>query len=603
MRNRAAALAAFVIWSACAALAQGAAPPVEYTVSLADPAQHMVHVRVHLGPGAAERDLQLPVWNALYQVRDFAQYVRAVWARDVSGQPLPVRQLDKTTWRVAQAQNGCDFEYDIFADQSGPFGAQLSYEHAFFNLAEILTYPVGGRDARMKIAFANVPSNWRIAMPLAPADRTAAYTAENYDRLVDSPVEIGSFAETWFEQDGARYRVVVHADAADYDLNTLAPTVRKIVAAAVSWMDDRPFREYVFIFHFPRAPTGGGMEHAYAAAIDINATTLAESAVAFPSLTAHEFFHLWNVKRIRPQSLEPIDYTRENHTRALWFSEGVTSTVGDYILLRAGLLNEQQYLARVARAIGNLQERPARMRQSVEESSLDTWFDKYPHYALPERSISYYNKGEIVGVLLDLAIRDATQGSKSLRDVFRWMNEHYARQGRFFPDSEGVREAVEAVSGVNFRDFFRKYVAGVEELPYDQLFRTVGLRLQRRKTTVADAGFTAVVNFDSPPVVVTLAPGGPAEAAGLLIGDTLISIKGKPVTRDPDSQIAALKAGETIRLRVGGRKSGRELQLKLRSREDEDYAIVERDDATPDQRAHRAAWLAAGTEAAGAAAQ
>src|SRR5262249_48786883 len=246
---------------------------------------------------------------------------------------------------------------------------------------------------------------------------------------------------------------------------------------------------------------GGGMEHAYSTAIDVSARVLAENALALPEVTAHEFFHLWNVKRIRPQSLEPIDYTKENYTDALWFSEGGTNTVQDYMLLRAGFLDEPQYLNRLAGEIAVLERRPARLTQSAEESSLDAWLEKYPSYELPARSISYYNKGGLLGVMLDLAMENATEGQISLRDLFHWMNENYAKKGRFFTDSEGLREAAEVVAHSDFNAFFWKYVAGREEISWDDCFRAVGLRVVRHTGTVADLGFLAVRIFDAPPIV------------------------------------------------------------------------------------------------------
>ena len=187
------------------------------------------------------------------------------------------------------------------------------------------------------------------------------------------------------------------------------------------------------------------MEHANGTAIDLSAQTLSANPDALASLTGHEFFHLWNVKRIRPQSLEPVDYTRENYTRALWFSEGTTTTAANIILLRAGLLDENRYLKSIAGEIGELERRPAHRTQSVEESSLDAWLEKYDYYRLPTRSISYYNKGNLLGVLLDLQVREASHGTASLRDILLWMNEHYARKGEFFSDTDGVRQAAEAV--------------------------------------------------------------------------------------------------------------------------------------------------------------
>ena len=163
------------------------------------------------------------------------------------------------------------------------------------------------------------------------------FVARNYDRLVDAPIELGTFHETSFDVNGATIRIAVDADPVDYDIKSLAEMVRKVVAAEMEWMDDKPFGQYLFIYHFPRGLGAGGMEHAYSTAIEANADRIKEDPAGLASTTAHEFFHLWNVKRIRPATLEPIDYVHENYTRALWFSEGVTSTVADYALLRAGI--------------------------------------------------------------------------------------------------------------------------------------------------------------------------------------------------------------------------------------------------------------------------
>src|SRR5208282_2201619 len=213
------------------------------------------------------------------------------------------------------------------------------------NLAQLLMYPVDARNAPMSVRFNQVPDGWHIATPLLPLP-DGRFTAENYDRLVDSPVEIGIFKESDFDEDGGHYRVVVDAESGDYDVGKVDAMLRKIVASAISWMADRPFDTYMFLYHFPRGPAGGGMEHAYSTAIDVNAEAVKLGLSGLAGVTAHEFFHLWNVKRIRPQTLEPVDYSKENYTRALWFSEGVTSTAEGTIELRAGLLNEKQYLYR-----------------------------------------------------------------------------------------------------------------------------------------------------------------------------------------------------------------------------------------------------------------
>ena len=590
MIRRPARQIAFLTLLCCLALALSHAA-TNYTISLANPEQHLLEVQIILPEGSARRELQLPVWNALYQVRDFAQYVNWVRAKDRAGRALAVRELDKSRWQIAGAEAGAVVEYQIFADSPGPFGAQFNSHHAFFNLAQVLMYPVDARNAPMVVRFNQVPEGWHIATPL-PSAPEGRYNAESYDRLVDSPVEIGDFRESDFDEGDAHYRVVVDADPVDYDMEQISAMLRKIVAAATIWMDDRPFDSYMFLYHFPRGPAGGGMEHAYSTAIAVNANVVTRAPEVLASVTAHEFFHLWNVKRIRPQTLEPVDYTRENYTRALWFSEGCTSTAADIIQLRSGLLDERHFEQELASGIGEFERRPARLTQSAEESSLDAWLEGDAYYRRPERSISYYNKGELLGILLDLVVREASHGQASLREVFRWMNQNYAKKGRFFSDSDGVREAAEAVSHTDLRWFFAKYVAGTEEIPWNDFFRGVGLRLVEGKSSTADAGFTASRNFDGPMAVSAVTAGSEAERAGLQTGDTILAINGKPAGQESSEEMAQFTGGETITLKVRSRRGGdRELTWKVGSREEVSYELENVENVTAEQRARRTAWL------------
>jgi predicted metalloprotease with PDZ domain len=581
---------AFLSLLCCVALVPSHAA-TSYTISLANPEQHLLEVQIILPGGPALRELQLPVWNALYQVRDFAQYVNWIRAKDRAGRALAVHQLDKSRWQITGAEAGAVVEYQIFVDSPGPFGAQFNSHHGFFNLAQVLMYPVDARSDPMVVRFNQVPVGWHIATPLAPVPE-GRFSAENYDRLVDSPVEIGDFKESDFEEGGAHYRVVVDAESGDYDMETIAAMLRKMAAAATSWMDDRPFDSYMFLYHFPRGPAGGGMEHSYSTAIAVSADVVTRSPEVLASVTAHEFFHLWNVKRIRPQTLEPVDYTRENYTRALWFSEGCTSTAADFIRLRSGLLDERHFEQEVASGIRELERRPAHLTQSVEESSLDAWLEGDAYYRRPERSISYYNKGELLGITLDLAVREASHGQASLREVFQWMNQNYAKKGRFFPDSDGVREAAEAVSHADLGWFFAKYVAGTDEIPWNDFFRSVGLRLVEGKTSTADAGFTASRNFDGPMAVSAVTAGSEAERVGLQTGDKILEINGKAAGQESSQEMAQFTAGETITVKVRSRHGGdRELTWKVGSREEISYDLENVENVTVEQRARRAAWL------------
>lgn len=558
-----------------------------YSVKLQDPEKHLLHVTLSIRPTAGDLQVQLPVWNALYQIRDFAERVDWLKAADAQGKPVTVRQLDKTTWAVPSATT---VEYEIVAGDPGPFGAELNEKHAFFNLAEILIYPVGPKQGRVQVSFDGVPADWKIATPLRGPEAAHEYCADSYDHLVDSPVEIGAFREYGFDEGGAYFRVVVDSNE-DYRSDVIVDALKKIVAAETGWMGDRPFQQYTFFYHLPHGMGRGGMEHAYSAAIETSAARLAEDPLPFESVSAHEFFHLWNVKRIRPQSLEPIDYTKENYTRALWFSEGVDSTVADYMLVRAGLIGEDMFLDRLAGQIRELEIRPAEKTQSVEQSSLDAWLEKYPYYRSAQRSISYYNKGEIAGVLLDLAMRERSHGQKSLRDLFQWMNEHYAKEGKYFDDSEGVRKAAEAVTGAKFEDFFARYVSGTDSIPYNDFFATVGLRLEQKDTRVAYAGFSANSNFGPTPIVTSVDAGGEAEKAGLHPGDIILYVNGMEPPANLEEEIASLEPGSVLKLKVSTRERVREVKVRLAAREDVQLEFQQASDATPAQIARRHAWM------------
>ncbi len=338
------------------------------------------------------------------------------------------------------------------------------------------------------------------------------------------------------------------------------------------------------------------MEHAYSTAIDASADRVKSNPLSLADVTAHEFFHLWNVKRIRPQSLEPVDYTQEQYTRALWFSEGVTSTVADYMRVRAGYLDEKGFLAELAADIRFLESRPARLTQSVEESSLDAWLEKYPQYESPQRSISYYNKGEILGMLLDLQMREASAGKRSLRDLFLWMNDHYARQGKFFPDSRGVEEAAEAVTGADFHEFFARYVAGADAIPYDKFFATVGLRLDKQTIVLPDPGFRTVRRPANAAIVVSVGAGSEAEKAGLRPGDIIQQVNGRAPGEAPENNLMILRIGDNVDLRVSGATGPRRVKFKLAGTPAENYALVERAGVTEAQRARRAAWIRGDSE-------
>ncbi len=458
---------------------------IDYHVSLNRPGDHLFHVTMSIPVEGRRVTVALPAWNALYQVRDFSMRIRGMEALCPASIAVPaqIASLDKQTWQISldgpcqpNDHNTIEVRYAIEWDSHGPFNSELDTRHAFVNLAEILMYVPERRAESTTVEFVDVPPTWHTAAEL-PSTGENSYSAGSYDALVDAPVEAGEYEELHFSESGAHFRVII--DSNKWNRPLLETSLQSITKSELQLMGggvpfDPPSREYTFFFYI--APDGdvegGGMEHRNSTAIAASST---EAAIA---IAAHEFFHVWNVKRIRPQALEPVDYTKEQYTRALWFAEGVTSAYASFTLERSGLWTKDQFYADLAMQISALEARPAREWQSVESSSLDAWLEKYDSYRSPERSISYYNKGQILGVMLDLAIRDATDNHKSLDDVLRRMYEEYARQGKFYDESAGIRAVVEEVSGKSFGDFFRRYVAGTDEIPYSDFLSVAGLAIK-----------------------------------------------------------------------------------------------------------------------------
>ena len=581
----------------CSSPASVRPQPTEYFVSLADYANHNAHVSIRFTQADRTLTLNMPVWNALYQVRDFAINIEDVRAQGATTQPLVVSQTKTSEWQVVPADACTVVDYDIHLDAGGPFGTQLNQEHGFFNWAMTLMYSPATRSKPVSVQFLDVPSNWALqdvhVMGEAPAGKVeqTVGVAGSYDELVDSPVELGVFQHYDFQQDGATYHIVVHASPSDYDAAKLEELLKKITKTQVEWMANRPFDSYTFLYHFPHGRGAGGMEHAFGTAIDLRAERLSSNMMPVASVSSHEFFHLWNVKRIRPQAFEPINYQSKATTGSLWFCEGLTSTVGDLMLARAGLYSERQYIDRIASEINDLQVRPARRWQSLEDSGVQAWYEGNAFYRTPGRSINYYNKGEIVGVLLDLHIRQVTNGRKSLRDLFRWMNDNYAKKGLYFPDSNGVQQAAETVTGQSFADFFRNNVAGTAELAYNDYFSFVGLQVAETTVRYITPGFSTTNNFGGQPEVTKVEAGTEAERAGIGVGDRILQINGHPADSSFDYEVSQMREGSSVKLRISSRTAERTVKLKIVSHDEHGFVLQDLPQLTSEQRAHRIAWV------------
>ena len=589
---------AFLTALLCCVLAQPARATIRYEVSLANPSEHLFHVSVTVPDVRGALQLQMPAWNALYQIRDFSSRVQQASAES-NGKHLEVEKLDKLTWRIRGEGTVC-VRYAVFWDSPGPFASQLNEEHAFINPAMVFLYVPNRRAEAVALTFHDLPKDWEVATPLdharteSGANLVHTVSASGYDAFCDGPMEVGVF-RTFPIEDGPRpVAVAIHGD--NWKQADVEAVLKRICPYEVQLMGGAPFNRYLFILHIGKAAqgAGGGMEHANGTAINVS------SGQALAGVAAHEFFHLWNVKRIRPASLEPIDYTREQYTRALWFAEGVTSTYGSYTLVRSGIWSKQDFYGDLAQNINELESRPANRWQSAEQSSLDAWLEKYSYYNGPDFSVSYYSKGQILGLLLDILIRDRTGNEKSLDDVMRKMNDDFARKGKLYRDSLDIRLTVEAVAGGSFADFFENYVAHAEGLPYAAILGKAGLLIEKQEIQRPDLGFALEREFGAKVTVRSVVAGSTAERAGLKAGDEIETWNGESVPRRVESWLRTRKPGDILRLQVRRNEQLSNLVFALGGRTDEIFVVSEDPKATAKAQAIRAG-LVRGSAAAAAA--
>ncbi len=538
---------------------------IQYSISLDHPERHLFQVTMTIPDVKGEVTVQMAAWNALYQIRDFSSHVQGVeaFAGNLSGDSgslihLGAQQIDKQTWRI-QTDGIVSVRYAIYWNDPGPFSSQLNSEHAFMNPAMILFYVPERRAENVKLSISDPPNNWRAesaslgGIDFAGSVRTFFFEAPNYDALADAPIEFGKFEEFDLAGVSPRVTVVVHGD--NWKKKRVEEELKRICQYEIKLMEGAPFTRYTFILHIGKGAGGGGMEHSNSTAIGV------PSDEYLAGVAAHEFFHLWNVKRIRPATLEPVDYSKEQYTRALWFAEGVTNTYGSYTLVRSGIWSKERFYEDLGQQITELESRPANRWQSAEQSSLDAWLEKYPLYNQPEFSVSYYTKGQVLGDLLDILIRDHTNNTKSLDDVLRAMNKDFAKQGKFYQDSHDVRLETEKVAGGSFGDFFQNYVAGAEPFPYQQILALAGMELRTAEHRRATLGFALERYASGSLTVRSVEADSSAAQAGLRVGDVIVGWNGGEPPRRIGRWMNEQKPGDLLRLRI--RRDDKEISLEF----------------------------------------
>jgi predicted metalloprotease with PDZ domain len=525
----------------------------------------------------------MAAWNALYQIRDFSSHVGQVEAF-VGTAAVPMEQLDKQTWRI-KADGTVTVKYTAYWDDPGPFASQLNLEHAFINPAMILMYVPDRRSQAARLSVSDLPGDWNVASSTfistqsfgGSTVRTNLFRAPSYDALADAPIEAGKFEQ--FDLPGIvpQVSVVVHGE--NWSKKRVEEELSKICQSELKLMDGAPYEHYTFILHIGKGAGGGGMEHANSTAIGL------PSDEYLAGVAAHEFFHLWNVKRIRPATLEPVDYTKEQYTRALWFAEGVTSTYGAYTLVRTGIWSKERFYEDLGEQISELESRPANHWQSAEESSLDAWLEKYPLYNGPDHSVSYYTKGQVLGDLLDILIRDRTDNRRSLDDVLRGMNGNFAKRGKTYRDSLDIRLEAEKIAGGSFEEFFRRYVAAADALPYQQVLALAGLNLATVEQKRGVLGFIPARESGGAVAVRAVDDGSPAAEAGLRPGDVILNWNGGDLPRYLGRWIRERQPGEIVKLRIRRDEKEQTLQFKLGETTELMYQVKE--DAHAGEKARR----------------
>jgi predicted metalloprotease with PDZ domain len=568
---------------------------LSYTIAIDAPHTHCYGVTIECPVDAHQVTLRLPTWTpGSYVIREFARHVQqfVAWC---DGEPARWHKVAKDSWSIDVRPGALlRVQYRVYAFDLTVRTAHLDDSHGFFNPACICMALVGRESAVHRLRV-EAPAGWRVTTGLDAVD--GWFSASDYDELIDSPFECGTHRLVQFEVDGRPHEVALWGTGNE-DIDRIVADSRRIVLAARDMFGGLPYRRYVFIVLLADG-LYGGLEHRNSVVnlYDRWGFQPERRYERFLGLTAHEFFHVWNVKRIRPQPLGPFDYRGENYTRQLWAMEGITSYYDNLLLVRAGLITPARYLELLAEDIVKHEALPGKDLQSLAESSFDAWIKYYrPDEHSGNSGVSYYLKGSLAALLLDLLIRHRTAGRRSLDDVMRLLFERYPVTGPGFDDALGIRPEVEQVlaaggaADCDVGAFFSDVIAGCAPLSYGAAFASVGLWLEWSQAGHAWHGMTLKTQHGRL-MVQSVRSDAPAALAGIYAGDELIALD--------DVRID----DERLRARLGERRAGQRVTFSLFRRDTLLHRVVELG-AAPAERlrlapvagaiaddADRAAWL------------
>ncbi len=572
---------------------------IEYILRMPRPETHYFHVEIRLGGISADSiDLVLPAWTpGSYRIRDYARHIQ-----DFTAAGKRWKKIDKSRWRIwTGGKREIRVQYRVWAHDLTVRTSHLDTEHAYLNGGNIFLYLEGSKDCPSTLEV-EPPRGWRVATGLEEKARNR-YLAPDYDTLVDSPIEIGRFRELMFRAGRKQHRIVIDGGG-NYDEKKILRDTKKIVEATSGMMGDMPYRDYTFIIH-PLMNLRGGLEHRNSSCIQFPAFEFRREQryESFLCIITHEYFHTWNVKRIRPEPLGPFDYEKEVYTRLLWVMEGLTCHYEILIPTRAKVFSPDDYLRILAGRIRGFLSKPGRYHQSLEESSFDTWIKLYqPSPNSVNSQVNYYEKGSLVSLFLDLEIRRKTGNRKSLDDVVHSLYREYGKKDTGFPESE-FQKTCERVAGGTLSGFFRDYVRGTKEIPFNRFLGYAGLEWkerprkgeeQKKELATAWTGIVPAKEGRGQLLPATILEGSPAEKAGLSPNDEIVAIDGARATEGNwTDRIEDCVPGEKVEVTYFRLGFLRKTTLDLKARPSIFWEIRRKKNPTPLQKKIYRGWLGA----------
>jgi predicted metalloprotease with PDZ domain len=532
------------------------APFLHYHVAMTQPQTHLFEVTLRIQNWQTTiLDLKFPVWTpGSYLVREYAKHLQEFSAQTATGEPLSWRKHSKQHWRVETPGGGeIVVHYRIFAHELTVRTNHLDGSHGYFNPAALCLYLPGFEQTPIQISIQPPDQGWQVTTPLAAVPgELPTFEAADFDTLVDSPFEIGTHRLYEFEVLGKTHQLAIWGEG-NADPRQIIQDTQRIIETEAELFGGLPYDRYLFLLHLS-SQGYGGLEHRNCCSLNYPRFGFRDRDQynRFLKLVAHEFFHLWNVKRIRPQALETFDYDGENYTPSLWFSEGTTSFYDQVMPLRAGLYDVKHYLKLVAEAITKLQTTPGRQVQPLSESSFDAWIKLYrPDANSSNSQISYYLKGELVSFLLDLLIRDRHQNQRSLDDVMRCLWQQFGQTETGFTP-EALQGVIEEIADQDLGDFFGRYIDGTEELPFAAYLEPFGLQLGAEVKDPGGPYLGLTLQWEQGKSrVKSVISASPAQAAGIDPGDEILALNGFRVTAENwSARLKDHQPGDRVELAV-----------------------------------------------------